>query len=95
MAAVDDEDGGYVATVHVAGGVASPPVTVVVVVGTMARARQLERLMADPGFVVKGVARDADTAERMVLDTRPAAVPSHTFPDRSTARAVTRSAGGR
>ena len=74
MAAVDDEDGGYVATVHVAGGVASPPVTVVVVVGTMARARELERLMHDPGFVVTGVARDPETAERLVLDTGPAAV---------------------
>lgn len=74
MAAVDDEDGGYVATVHVAGGVASPPVTVVVVVATLARARQLERLMHDPGFVVTGVARDPETAERLVLDTRPAAV---------------------
>ena len=62
------------ATVHIAGAVPSPPMTVVVVVATMARARQLERLMQDPGFVVAGVARDPETAERLVFETRPAAV---------------------
>lgn len=62
------------ATVHIAGAVPSPPMRVVVVVATMARARQLERLMQDPGFVVAGVARDPETAERLVFETRPGAV---------------------
>jgi two-component system, chemotaxis family, protein-glutamate methylesterase/glutaminase len=63
-----------VATVHVAGPVPIPPLSVVVVAGTMTRARQLERLMEVPGFAVAGVARDPETAERLVSSTRPAAV---------------------
>jgi len=50
---------GFVATVHVAGAVPPPPVRVVVVAATIARARQLERLLAGPGFAVVGVARGA------------------------------------
>jgi two-component system chemotaxis response regulator CheB len=63
-----------VATVHVAGPVPAPPLSVVIVVGTLARARQLESLMNDPGLIVAGVARDAETAERLVWDTRPSAI---------------------
>jgi len=63
-----------VATVHVAGPVPTPPLSVVVVVGTLARARQLESLMKDPGLVVAGVAKDPESAERLVWDTRPSAI---------------------
>jgi two-component system, chemotaxis family, protein-glutamate methylesterase/glutaminase len=63
-----------VATVHVAGVHPSPVVRVVVVAATATRARQLERLMDEPGFAVAGVARDPETAERLVVETRPSAV---------------------
>jgi two-component system, chemotaxis family, protein-glutamate methylesterase/glutaminase len=67
-------DGGYVATVHVAGVVPSPPVSVVLVAATATRARQLERLIDDPDFALAGVARDPETAERLVAEKRPSAV---------------------
>jgi two-component system, chemotaxis family, protein-glutamate methylesterase/glutaminase len=63
-----------VATVHVAGVVPGTPLTVIVVAATATRGRQLERLMGDPEFVVAGVARDPETAERMVAESRPSAV---------------------
>ncbi len=62
------------ATVHVAGAVPTPPVRVVVVAATLARARQLERLLAAPGFAVVGVARGAEESERLVAQATPAAV---------------------
>ena len=62
------------ATVHVAGAVPPPPVRVVVVAATIARARQLERLLAGPGFAVVGVARGAEESERLVAHAAPAAV---------------------
>ncbi len=62
------------ATVHVAGAVPTPPVRVVVVAATLARARQLERLLAAPGFAVVGVAREAEESERLVAQSAPAAV---------------------
>ncbi len=62
------------ATVHVAGAVPPPPVRVVVVAATLARARQLERLLAGPGFAVVGVARGAEESERLVAHAAPAAV---------------------
>jgi two-component system chemotaxis response regulator CheB len=63
-----------VATALVAGLTPGAPVRVVVVAGTLARAGQLERLLAAPGFSVVGVARDAVLAERMVAEARPSAV---------------------
>jgi two-component system, chemotaxis family, protein-glutamate methylesterase/glutaminase len=63
-----------VATVHVAGAVPPPPLRVVVVAATIARARQLERLLAGPGFAVVGVARGAEESERLVAHATPAAV---------------------
>jgi two-component system chemotaxis response regulator CheB len=63
-----------VATVHVAGAVPTPPLRVVVVAATLARARQLERLLAVPGFAVVGVARGAEESERLVAQSTPAAV---------------------
>ena len=62
------------ATVHVAGLDPSPVVTVVVVAATATRVRQLERLIDEPDFTVAGVARDPETAERLVFDHRPSAV---------------------
>lgn len=62
------------ATMHVAGAVPAPPVRVVVVAATLARARQLERLLAGDGFAIVGVARGAEDSERMVAQTTPAAV---------------------
>ena len=62
------------ATVHVAGAVPPPPVRVVVVAATIARARQLERLLDGPGFAVVGVARGAEESERLVAHAAPAAV---------------------
>jgi len=59
---------------HVAGAVQHPPVRVVVVAGTMARARQLERMLAAPGFVAAGAVRTPEDAERLVAQARPAAV---------------------
>jgi CheY-like chemotaxis protein len=47
---------------------------VVVVAATLARARQLERLLAAPGFAVVGVARGAEESERLVAQATPAAV---------------------
>jgi two-component system, chemotaxis family, protein-glutamate methylesterase/glutaminase len=63
-----------VATMHVAGAVPGPPVRLVVVAGTLTRARALERLLTAPGFALVGVARDPDTAERLVSAHLPAAV---------------------
>ena len=62
------------ATVQVAGVDPSPVVSVVVVAATATRVRQLERLVGDAEFAVTGIARDPEAAERLVLDTRPAAV---------------------
>ena len=62
------------ATVHVAGAVPPSPVRVVVVAATIARARQLERLLAGPGFAVVGVARGAEESERLVAHAAPSAV---------------------
>jgi two-component system chemotaxis response regulator CheB len=59
---------------HVAGEVPAPPVRVVVVAATLARGRQLERLLAAPGFALVGVARGAEDAERLVAQSTPAAV---------------------
>jgi len=63
-----------VATMHVAGAVPSPPVRVVVVAATLARARQLERMLAAPGFATVGVARTAEDAELLVAKAGPATV---------------------
>jgi two-component system chemotaxis response regulator CheB len=49
-------------------------VSVVVVAATVSRVRQLERLMDDPELSLAGVARDPETAERLVAERRPAAV---------------------
>jgi two-component system chemotaxis response regulator CheB len=57
-----------------AGAVQQPPVSVVVVAATLARARQLERMLAAPGFATVGVARTPEDAERLVAQARPAAV---------------------
>ncbi len=62
------------ATVHAAGVVPSPVVSVVLVAATAARVRQLERLLEAPEFAIVGVARDPETAERLVFDNRPSAV---------------------
>jgi two-component system chemotaxis response regulator CheB len=43
-------------------------------VATLARARQLQTLMQDPGLAVAGVARDPEAAERLVVEERPSAV---------------------
>jgi two-component system, chemotaxis family, protein-glutamate methylesterase/glutaminase len=62
-----------VATVNVAG--ASPrALRVLVVAADVARARQLERMMAVPGFDVTGFASDAAAAEQLVVERKPAAV---------------------
>jgi two-component system, chemotaxis family, protein-glutamate methylesterase/glutaminase len=62
-----------VATVNVAG---APPraLRVLVVAADVARGRQLERMMAVPGFDVTGFASDATTAEQLVAERKPAAV---------------------
>ena len=62
------------ATVHVAGLDPGPVVRIVVVAATTTRARQLERLVQDADFSVAGVARDPETAERLVLANTPSAV---------------------
>ncbi len=62
------------ATMHVAGAAVQPPVRVALVAATIARARQLERMLTEPGFVVVGVARGPEDAERLVTRTTPAAV---------------------
>jgi two-component system, chemotaxis family, protein-glutamate methylesterase/glutaminase len=63
-----------VATVSVAGASARGPLRVLVVAADVSRARQLERMMAVPGFEVSGFAADAATAESLVAERRPAAV---------------------
>ncbi|MGZ4582399.1 MAG: chemotaxis protein CheB [Nocardioidaceae bacterium] len=59
---------------HVTGAVEQPPVRVALVAATIARARQLERMLDAPGFAVVGLARDPEDAERLVTRTTPAAV---------------------
>ena len=62
------------ATVHVTGVDPSSVVSVVVVAATTTRVRQLERLVGDAEFAVTGIARDPEAAERLVLESGPAAV---------------------
>jgi len=63
-----------VATLSVAGASARGPLRVLVVAADRTRARQLERMMAVPGFEVSGFAPDPTTAERLVGERHPAAV---------------------
>lgn len=49
-------------------------VSVLIVAGTQTRLRQLQVLVAGPGFVVTGFARDAQQAEELVKELRPATV---------------------
>lgn len=61
--------------IEVPTGPAAPaPVTVLLVAGTQVRLRQLEQLVVGPGYVVVGGARDAELAEGLVRELRPATV---------------------
>jgi two-component system, chemotaxis family, protein-glutamate methylesterase/glutaminase len=62
-----------VATMHVTGAI-EPPLRVVVVAATLARGRQLELILNRPGFLIVGVARGPEDAERLVTSTVPGAV---------------------